>query len=191
MNRPLKQPEAAAGAALFTTLVILLILTILGVSSVQTTIMQERLARNYLDLAIAFQAAEAAATEAENLLEAMPDLSAFPAEGAAQPCNAGLCTSLDGLARWQAEQGAVDWDDASTHIEASVAAAALGAESPPRYLIEYVATASPELGTPNISNVGEAGRPAPIHYFRITARGTGASPRAVVMLQTTYGRRFR
>jgi len=44
-----------SGVALFISLVMLLILTVLGLSSVQTTSVQERMARNARDTNLAFQ----------------------------------------------------------------------------------------------------------------------------------------
>ena len=79
MRRALRQfGQRERGVALFLTLTILLILTILGVSSIQTTSMQERMARNYRDVNIAFQGAESAVQEAEDYLEALTNIGAFP-----------------------------------------------------------------------------------------------------------------
>ena len=52
--------RSQAGAVLIVSLVLLLVLTILGVSGVQNTTMEERMAGNYRDRFSAFQAAEAA-----------------------------------------------------------------------------------------------------------------------------------
>ncbi|MDZ7826809.1 MAG: PilX N-terminal domain-containing pilus assembly protein [Gammaproteobacteria bacterium] len=54
--------------ALFLALVVLLIITILGVSGLQTTILEERMAANARDRDLAFQAAEAALLDAELFL---------------------------------------------------------------------------------------------------------------------------
>ena len=53
------------GAALVTGLIFLVILTLLGVTAMQTSIMEERMAGNARDRNIAFQAAEAALRNAE------------------------------------------------------------------------------------------------------------------------------
>ena len=45
------------GVALFISLVLLLVLTIIGVSAVQTTSLEERMARNTHDNVLAFQSA--------------------------------------------------------------------------------------------------------------------------------------
>ena len=48
------------GVALFISLVLLLILTIIGISAVQTTSLEMRMTRNQYDATLAFQAAESA-----------------------------------------------------------------------------------------------------------------------------------
>ena len=67
-------PQRESGVALFMSLVMLLIITILGLSSVQTTTLQERMARNARDTNLAFQAAEAAIKDAETLAETFNSL---------------------------------------------------------------------------------------------------------------------
>ncbi|MGI9323313.1 MAG: pilus assembly PilX family protein [Pseudomonadales bacterium] len=174
MNNLTKVHKSEQGAALFLTLAVMLILTIMGITSVQTTIMQQRMAGNYRDLSIAFQAAEAAATEAEAFIDAMSNLNAFPSESATQLCSAGRCTSLDGTARWQESSL---WSSATGTVKASIAPDDLGVAAAPRYLIEYIA----EFTRPDATQV---------YIFRVTARGTGGTARSVAMLQTTYEKQF-
>ena len=59
------------GMVLVTSLVILLILTMLALSAVQGTSIQELIARNQRDSNLAFNAAETALVEAEAVLNAM------------------------------------------------------------------------------------------------------------------------
>ena len=56
------------GVALFISLVLLLVLTIIGVSAVQTTSLEERMARNTNDSVLAFESAEVALRTAETFL---------------------------------------------------------------------------------------------------------------------------
>jgi type IV pilus assembly protein PilX len=178
------------GVALFLTLTILLILTILGVSSIQTTSLQERMARNYRDVNIAFQGAEAAISEGEEYLETLTNIGAFPEDDDAQLCVSGLCNSIDGVSRWTQNYGYVDWDTDSTHRVATTTAASLGAADDPRYMIEYVARVTIEQDTLNIGNVGEGGSSGRAYIFRITSRGTGGTAESKAMIQGLYGRQF-
>jgi len=60
--------KSQAGAVLVVSLIMLLLLTIIGVSSVQTTTLEERMAGNMRNKSIAFQNAEAALRAGENYL---------------------------------------------------------------------------------------------------------------------------
>ena len=53
------------GAALITSLVFLIIITMIGITGMQTTTMQQRMAGNSRDREVAFQAAEAMLRSAE------------------------------------------------------------------------------------------------------------------------------
>lgn len=57
------------GAALFISLIILIVITIIGMASIQTTTLQQRMAGNFRLSNIAFQGAEAALVDAESRLE--------------------------------------------------------------------------------------------------------------------------
>lgn len=60
------------GISLLTVLLLLLIMTLLGVASLRSVLMQERMASNMLDRSIAFQNAESALREAEALIPTRP-----------------------------------------------------------------------------------------------------------------------
>lgn len=62
-------PPRQRGMALIIAIVFMLLLSILGLSAMQNTILQERMAGNHRDHGMAFQAAEAAMREAERLVE--------------------------------------------------------------------------------------------------------------------------
>ena len=72
-------PQSQKGIVLMVTLVIVLIVTLLGVSSVQTTNLQVRMSRNARDGRVAFQAAEAGLRVAESLLSTESSLTAYQA----------------------------------------------------------------------------------------------------------------
>lgn len=180
------------GVALVLTLTILLILTLIGVASIQTTSMQERMSRNFRDANMAFQAAEAAIAEAETYIERISTIDSFPEEpdiedALSEACSAGLCTSTDGRSRWQQSNGVVDWSDSSTYIESTTV---LGSQAQSKYVVEYVAKVDIEQDTLNIGNVGEGGTSGRSHVFRVTARGIGGTTESTSMIQSLYGRQF-
>ena len=173
-----KLSTAQKGIALFISLVLLLVLTIIGVSAVQSTSLEERMARNAHDSVLAFQAAEMALRQAEEwLIDNSPETTDFTDGG-----QGGLWTVAPfGVApRWS---GANVWDGGSS---VQVAVAVDNVDSQPRYLIEFLATIDQ---TANQYEVG-VGYPIlneTINVFRVTARGVGGSDTAQVVLQTSFG----
>ncbi len=91
LSRPPLQQQR--GAVLVISLIILLLMTIIGVSAMQGTTLQEKMAGNLRDGNIAFQAAEAALRDAENYLSATAgSLPIFSANcGSVASGNRGLC----------------------------------------------------------------------------------------------------
>ena len=168
------------GAALLLTLTTLLMLTVLGVSSVLTTSLQEKMAHNNRHVSMVFQGAESTLLVAERYLQTLQtttSLAAFPREAAASPCAGGLCRSTDG--RWAADSGDVDWDDASTFVNTTTGTDPVRLDGTTGYIIEHIARIS----------AGDPDSPHELHIFRITAMARGASAQAgtSVMIQTTWG----
>ena len=173
-----KLSTAQKGIALFISLVLLLVLTIIGVSSVQSTSLEERMARNAHDSVLAFQAAEMALRQAEEWLIAnTPETTEFTNGG-----QGGLWTvaPFGVTPRWE---GASIWQGGAS-VEVPIAVD--NVDSQPRYLIEFLATIAQ---TANQYEVG-VGYPIlneTINIFRVTARGVGGSDTAQVVLQTSFG----
>jgi type IV pilus assembly protein PilX len=167
------------GVALFISLVLLLVLTIIGVSAVQTTSLEERMARNTNDSVLAFESAEVALRTAEGFLRSSVNSTAlFPAAG-----SNGLWKASDYLQTERWEQANI-WT--GTNSVALPAASVAGVAEQPRYIIEWVATVqrseNPYQLNPSYSTLFDR-----IEIFRITARGVGGTANARVMLQSTFG----
>ena len=169
------------GVALFISLVLLLVLTIVGVSAVQTTTLEIRMARNEHDTLLAFQAAESALRDAEAYLETVVTTAIFTDGG-----NAGQWTvaEMGDANRWEL---AGVWTDANGSRAADTALGDVVA-APPRYMIEHVASLVREENAYQINDPYAANAADRVEIFRVTARGVGGSPNAQVLLQTTYGR---
>lgn len=155
------------GFALITALIFLLLLTLLGTSSMSGALLQERMAGNLRDRNIAFQSAEAALREGEAFLS-QPALPAFDGSN-------GLLTHqpLGGLPMFWRDSW--DWEN-NSRTGAPVA----GTVAAPRFVIERL---------PAIPAMGDSARFGPIsgtEAYRITARAEGGSPDAVVILQVNY-----
>jgi type IV pilus assembly protein PilX len=172
------------GLALFMSLVMLLILTILGVSSVQNTSLQERMSRNALDSNLAFQAAESALRDGEDFIEDnFNSLVPFDAPGAAAT---GLYYDKD----WDQNPNWKGRDWAAANGSKVGATNVVGVATPPKYIIEHVKTVVSDQDRLNLDNIGQDTGTGRTQIFRVTTYGTGGSATAHVMLQSTWGKKF-
>ncbi|PAU66041.1 pilus assembly protein PilX [Pseudomonas sp. PIC25] len=154
------------GSALIISLVFLLLLTMIGVSSIQDSTLQERMAGNERDRNLAFQAAEAALREGEAFLrEQSPTFTASGTGGLLSPDYTG------------AKPTAANYPWAS---RSRAGASLAGVNSVPRYVIEWLTTQA--TGPSDQIEVSV------VNSYRITARAVGGSTDAVVLLQATYSR---
>lgn len=165
------------GAVLIISMIILLLLTILGVTSMQGTNLEERMAGNMRDRHVAFEAAEAAIADAEAFLDTVALTSSFRSN------TAGLYDGTH-LNLWKT----LDWTDADKYRSAADIASSHGVYTSPKYIIEYIAepALSSETKT-NLDNYGGSSGGGGAGLFRVTARGTGGSDNSVVFLQVVYG----
>ena len=170
-------PRQQSGVALFISLVLLLVLTIIGVSSVQTTSLEVRMSRNEHDTLLAFQAAESALRDAEANLLGITATTSFNNTG-------GLYEVADMGDPENWDSGGV-WGGGNSVVGETLD----GTVEPPRYIIEYV---GPVLRDENAYQQEDPYSAAAtidrVEMFRITARGVGGTPNAQVLLQSTFGR---
>jgi type IV pilus assembly protein PilX len=195
------------GAVLIVALLFLVILTMLGVTAMSGTMMEERMSGNSRDVNIALQAAEAA------LRDARRDINRLPINGAARDMHmskfgdpsgtVGTCSSVArGLCRPipPTENGSsdaimpptlnIDAQPYATYgqftgapaIRATVGGthnAALATQ--PRYLVELFC-----LSTRTGQDSMGAGTGVYCKFYRITARGYGVNPNSQVTLQEIF-----
>ncbi|MEW5057398.1 MAG: PilX N-terminal domain-containing pilus assembly protein [Cycloclasticus sp.] len=169
-----KTSNKQRGAVLFISLIMLLLMTLIGVSGMQTSVLEEKMAGNFKDRNMSLQAAESSLRAAENYLNDTASLPAFTGVtlGHYQPTSSGA-------ARW--DDSITDWfDDANDVI--SYTSSLDGIASVPVYIIEEMPPVN-ESG-----NSLEAGVILTNNYYRVTTRATGGTDTAVVMLQSTYKR---
>lgn len=172
--------QRQSGVALFIALVILLIITVLGISGLQTTTLEERMAAGARDRDLAFQAAEAALAEGEAFIETLG-----PGSLAQFQLNANGLFVAPQTASTPDRWVSVDWEGDATIP--TVGTSIDGVVAQPRYIIEHVTTLVAAEDSLNISNLG-APVGTPTEIFRVTSRAQGGTARAVVMLQATYGK---
>jgi type IV pilus assembly protein PilX len=166
-----------AGATLVVALLMLLVLTVLGLASLQVTRMEERMAGNSRDVNLAFQGAEAGLRDAE---EGIRVLTARPTTCVAAPCSVWREDFLPPDLRdqgftWWAPR-AREYGIAGTHEVTEVT-------RDPRVLVEDMGFVADSLA------VGH-GPPEGRNFYRVTANSSGASDTAEAILESTYTRRY-
>jgi type IV pilus assembly protein PilX len=163
-----------AGAALAVSLIMLLVMTLIGITSMGTTNLEEKMAGNTRDRAIAFQAAESALREAERVVQDNHSALSFDTT-----CTSGYCdcssTSTTCPEYWTDTTLDV-WNNVNRYTAYTVNIDNVAARS--KYIIEYLG--SFEVPSDPVCPT------CPKQYYRITALGIGMSPDANVMLQSTY-----
>jgi len=160
------------GATLLVVLLLLLVVTVLGLASLRTTVMGERMSANMFDRSLGFQAAESALREAEAHVALSATRASFPASD----CASGLCAAPDAGAaeRWLVP-GFTGWQTATT----AVAPAAAGQ---PVYIVESLGVGN---NWPGCDRVEPRDPLCESPRYRVTARsGAPGTDRAQVLLQT-------
>lgn len=187
------------GSVLLVSLVFLLLLTIVGVSAMSMTNLEEKMTGNFRDHDLAFQAAESALLDAEEYVESTFDISKAltnPACSGAgcysSSCTNGLCfngtfqNSSTPVSSCEAGT-AKEWEDSSIWSTSSktrsVSNQVTGTVENARYIIEFrcFVPRDPTNAEPDPA-VFAQWSPA----FRITALASGASTDAQVMIQSVY-----
>ena len=170
----LKPRSRQAGVALVISLIILLMLTVLGVQGLQTVTLEEKMAGNFRDRQLAFEAAEAALRAGENWINAQNSPPVAAINGANNVWTFGDA-DITNRAFW------------ANGIEYSGLGIAQLSENP-RYIIEERGelagtgrNQSAEIGANTKGNLQGT-----VYGYRITARGLGGTANSIVILQSNY-----
>jgi type IV pilus assembly protein PilX len=187
----------AHGAVLIIGLIVLLVMTLLGVTAMQQAVLQERLAGNLRQANLALQAAEAGLQAGITHLErrrAAPIPDDTGTDHVWRACAAGFELDSDDSACNRYLSLLADWQDGSstpsqgkvfTVFDASdLSVQALdGVIAQPRVYIE-----SRYLPPPDVEDATAGKGP---HHYVVTAVGYGQSPRAMAILQSTITKVYR
>lgn len=166
-------PSRQRGATLIIGLLFLVLLTILGMSAMNLSTLEERMSGNTRDRSLAFQAAEAALRDCEVVLQ-----------GANTPAflttanTSGLYVPQIGQNWWEA----INWTSANSRVFSGTLS---GVSSQPRCIIEELPYTTGMAGNQSL-RAGQQQEDSGI--YRITARAVGVNANTVVMLQSMYKR---
>lgn len=176
----LNQYHSQRGAALIVSMMMLIILTLIGVTSMRTTIMQERMTSNERNRSIAMQSSESGLRDAEAIVAAL-----LFAEGYGQ--EPGELTETEN------DPDVFDptaWENTDS-VEATHNSHIAASGAPTRTMTKMLGRDRNGDGSLNQSGYdGNAVSPGVTH-FRITSRGLGGDTRAEAILQTHIGARIR
>ena len=177
----LKSQHSQRGVVLIVSLILLLVVTLLAVSSMQGTSLEEKMAGNTRDRNLAFQTTESAVREAETYIEGIISLGSFNGSG-------GLFGLTNDAPPYDSLPTTTTWSDATQHV---VANSDYGAYARPQYFIKHFTTVKGTEGAMNMSGYGDNKGTGDVSIFKITSRGTGGSAdSAEVILRSHYGRIF-
>jgi type IV pilus assembly protein PilX len=192
-----RKPER--GAVLIVSLLFLVILTMLGVTAMTGTTMEQRMAGNSKDLAVAMQAAEAAMRDARRDINGLymngatgrsPSMHISQYGDGAGTDNATCSSTAKGLCRpgnysrtiASVLPGALNIDTVASYAlygQYTGAPPIDGLSNQPRYIIEFFCLPG---GPASGWSIGSA----PCKWYRITARGYGANPNSQITLQEIF-----
>jgi len=168
------------GAVLVVSLMLLIVMTLIGVTAMRTTTLEEKMSGNTRDNMLAFNAAEVALLDAENWTANTLNALAAAFNGA----NAGLYAqgsdpNILAAATWTAANSIPYGGPAYPNVATQ-----------PRYIIELMGVAGESGDDLSVVSYDETNQSGTPYAFRITARGTGGSNNATVLLQSNYIRVF-
>lgn len=155
------------GSALIFSLIVLLVMTLIGITAMNTSTLEEKMATNDRNQKMAFQSAESAIIEAENTIEAMS-------------WNGGLQAAF----ATNTPPGYYDTGDPLNVYNAAAACVAgtpiIATDLAPCFMVKNLRVELP-LMSQQFGGTGFA-----TQVSRITARGTDNTATANVLLQTHY-----
>jgi len=169
--------QAQQGSVLVVSLLILLIMSIIGVSSMQNTLLEERMAGNLKDQNIALEAAESALRDGEAYIGTIVTTGDF--------------NGTNGLYGLTDDEELDDWSSSKSKEYTEVYLNDLDyVYSQPRFKIKLAGIIPVIRGAKNIGGYGKGLSAKDITAFEVTARGVGQSPNSVILLRTVFGRQL-
>ena len=197
-RQPGYQPgfQRQQGAALVVGLIMLALMTIIGLTAVQSSIVENRIATNTYDKQLSFESAEAAQRDAEAWLDEQEEHPEPKLDGSSNKVwpKGKVLEKKDAQGIVETENGKpvlmsardIRWDE-----DGRSAGTIEGTAAPAKYVIEEFTFVPDDSSTETIA----AGKG--LFYYRITSKGYGGSVGedgkaiATTVLQTMYRKRFK
>lgn len=172
-NKMVAGIQNQSGAALITCLLFLMIMTLLGVSSMSSSTMEEKMAGNTRNKHLSFHSAESAIRVAEDWVEDSPLIKGIVADGTDRYYDKPTAGS------------AHIWNDNSSTWEA-VSISGSDAARNPEYLVENFSETTIDINC--ASDLPAGSGLCFLDVFRVTSRGFGKNELNPSIVQTTYNK---
>jgi len=168
------------GVALVVSLIILVSLTMLGLTAIQRTTTDLSMAGNQRETGLMFQAAEVGLITAENFVKNSTTNGDF------DNASAGLHTVLANDPGYYSPDY---FDGGSWAANSQTAATSLDAYEQPRYMVEYLGDrAQNALAAVNIGGYGTQQTGEIVSIYRSTSRGVGLTGNSFRYVQSYFGK---
>lgn len=163
-------------------MILLLVLTIMGLSGMRTANLQEHFAGNLRDKTLSFGAAETALRFAEEWIQGQTSKPSSVSSCSSAPCDLFESFSLEN--GYYADKAVSWWDANGRDYDAPGTVADLARiYTQPKFIIEE-SSFSPDSLTTGV------GVPTGRTFYRVSALGQGGSMHTKSIIQTTYAKRF-
>ncbi|MBO2929638.1 MULTISPECIES: pilus assembly PilX family protein [Pseudomonadaceae] len=191
MSNQLKDVGLQRGAALFISLILLLVVTLLAVASIKGVALDERLVGNLRELQIVSQAAESALREGEYRLTVTPSP---PSTATVCDASVSLCVLKKPILSLHAQDWSW-WDnDANSKSykgSAGVKNLIFGLQTQPRWFAVFIGfDPQNSQGTVEVTDIDERRRGVGPYYYEVNAASRGSSQRVMTVIQSKLVQRF-
>jgi len=167
-------PSRQGGAVLVASLIILLVMTIIGITAMQATTMDEKMVGNMRDLGIALHAAESVLREGE---ETTAEIDTFTFDGSS------------GNAAYYAKDATIDvfssstWSDTNSieYTGSLYTGPSIEVAAKPRYILQYRGELPADAKLVKGTKYGSGSKR---HVIRSISRGNGLTNKTEIFLQS-------
>ena len=171
--------QTQAGVTLIFSLVILVTLTLIGVTSIQSTRTEISMAGNLRESDLTFNAAEAGLRTAETFVQTSISKTIYNSPGTGLYDDSMEDPDYSQIATWTASQ------------DAGATVTLPDVKAQPRFIIKYLGDRSQnEVASVNIGGYGSGQPGNTVSNFRITAMGVGQSGNSRRYVQSYFGKEF-
>lgn len=168
--------QKQSGAILVSGLIFLLVLTIIGVSSMQSVSLTEKMTANMRDTHLAFQATESALADAELWIHSQTT----------QPSAVETCTTPP-CQLWSSDMLGTVWNKSDSWWQSNAnyyTSSMYGLSAQPQFILEEYTFVPYEL-SPDSQAKGQG-----YHYYKVTAKGRGKQPTSKVIIESIYSTQY-